>query len=246
MDDTVFDHALTCRAAIGRIRRELRILRKFRLDDLWAFYSRALEETHADVLRGRLTGGDAREKRWRGLVTHFTGECSRAEARDLADRYRREYLAAQRPVAGSIELLRRLHGRTVIAIVTNNEVAEQERKLRFLEARDLVDHLVVSEEVGAEKPDPRIFRVALRRAGVRAPEAVMIGDSWTNDIVGALRTGIRPIWFNRFHLARPPGTSVDEIDSLRPAGRVERLLARDARRAPAPARIISRGPMQPR
>lgn len=48
-----------------------------------------------------------------------------------------------------------------------------------------VDEFVLSFEVGAAKPDPRIFQTALARVGVRAKEALMIGDSDEND--GAAR-----------------------------------------------------------
>ena len=48
-----------------------------------------------------------------------------------------------------------------------------------------VDEFVLSFEVGAAKPDPRIFQTALARVGVRAEEALMIGDSDEND--GAAR-----------------------------------------------------------
>jgi putative hydrolase of the HAD superfamily len=246
MDDTIFDHALTCRAAIGRVRRGEPLLRTVPLDDLWRFYSRLLEETHPDVLRGRTSAAAARDARWLRLAAHLGGRQTLREARELSRRYRREYLALRRPVPGSIDLLRRLHRETTVAIVTNNGVAEQERTLRFLNIAGAVDLVIASAEIGVEKPDPRIFRAVLRRAGVEAREAVMIGDSWCNDVLGALRVGIRPIWFNRFHLPRPPGPTVDETDSFRPSRRIERLLAAapDARPSPGPARIISQGPVQ--
>lgn len=244
MDDTLFDHSLTCRAAIGRVRRGHPRLRTASLDALWEFYGDALRTTHAEVLRGTMTGAEARLRRWRALLAKFTGDGSRDEAEELSERYRREYLLRERAVPGALELLRRLHGRAVVAIVTNNEQLEQERKLRKIRADRWVDHLVVSEAVGAIKPDPKIFRIALRKARARSKEAVMVGDSWESDVLGAVGAGIRPVWFNRFHRPRPMAPAVAEVDSLRPARRMERLLA-----APGPAasaRIITRRPMQSR
>ena len=52
------------------------------------------------------------------------------------------------------------------------------------------------------KPDPAIFAIALERLGVVAGDAVMIGDSWAADVEGAMASGVRAIWFNRFN--RPP------------------------------------------
>ena len=47
--------------------------------------------------------------------------------------------------------------------------------------------------VGVEKPDPEIFRIALRRAGVEAAEAVHVGDLYAVDVVGARRAGLEPV-----------------------------------------------------
>ena len=86
-----------------------------------------------------------------------------------------------------------------------------------------IDVLVVSEEVGVSKPDPKIFEVALERLGISADKAVMIGDSWAADVAGALAADIRPIWFNPRRLPRPePDGRVEEIHALEP---VEPVLA---------------------
>jgi len=57
--------------------------------------------------------------------------------------------------------------------------------IRSVLAGSEVDEFVLSFEVGAAKPDTRIFTAALDRLGVRADEALMIGDSEEND--GAAR-----------------------------------------------------------
>ena len=59
------------------------------------------------------------------------------------------------------------------------------------------DHVTYSQEAGAEKPDPMVFRLALRRAGCAAAEAVHVGDRYDADVVGARRAGIAPILLDR-------------------------------------------------
>ena len=61
----------------------------------------------------------------------------------------------------------------------------------------LVDFVVTSLEVGAEKPNPAIFNVALSRGGVAADEAVHVGDQLTSDIDGARAVGIHPVLIDR-------------------------------------------------
>jgi putative hydrolase of the HAD superfamily len=61
----------------------------------------------------------------------------------------------------------------------------------------LVDFIVISAEVGVRKPDPRIFRMALDKAGVRPEEAIHVGDLPEEDAEGARRAGVRPVLIDR-------------------------------------------------
>jgi HAD superfamily hydrolase (TIGR01549 family) len=248
MDDTIFDHSLTCRAAIARLRRTARYLSHRTVDELWAEYARQLDRDFGEILAGRLSIAGARTRRWASLAEQCGVHLGLEGAADLSRRYRQYYQELRRPVPGALPLLRRLHGTATIGVITNNEVAEQQEKLRFLGAEPYVDLLVVSEEVGVPKPDPRIFRTALERASVEPEEAVMVGDSWSSDVVGALGVGVRPVWFNRFRLPRPEPRPIDELRSLAPAAGVEAVLVRPrhpSRRTGSPrsGQIKSRAPL---
>jgi putative hydrolase of the HAD superfamily len=61
----------------------------------------------------------------------------------------------------------------------------------------LLDLVVTSAAVGARKPDPRIFEVALERAGCRAQEAIHVGDTPDEDLAGARAAGIRALLIDR-------------------------------------------------
>ena len=61
----------------------------------------------------------------------------------------------------------------------------------------LLDSITISCEIGAEKPDPRIFRAALRAAGVRANDALHVGDSLEEDVRAAERVGMQGAWIDR-------------------------------------------------
>jgi FMN phosphatase YigB (HAD superfamily) len=73
---------------------------------------------------------------------------------------------------------------------------------------DLFDALAISEQVGFEKPDPRIFRSALDALKIGPGEyarVVMVGNNLIRDIRGANRLGLMSIWFhwNERYLADP-------------------------------------------
>lgn len=236
MDDTVFDHALTCRDALGRLAQEHPLFRQRRRAELVREYSRLLEAVHPDVLAGHRDANEARRDRFVELARFCGRDISQEEAARLSTRYRELYQSLRRAVPGAREMLRRLHGRTVVGIVTNNEVREQREKLAYLGAERWVDLLVVSEEVGASKPDPQIFATALARAGASAEETVMIGDSWQNDVLGARNVGIGAVWFNRFGAEPPSAIEVPEVRSFRAPRQTEEVLFQEARRPRPPPR----------
>ena len=226
LDDTIFDHSLTCRDALARVRSRYRVLRGKPMDAVWREYARLLDDTHGSVMAGRRTPEDARVERFRRLGDWAGDPIPLAAAREVAEAYHRYYTKFRREVPGATAAVRRLKQHSRIGIVTNNTVAEQSEKLAFLGLDRAVDLLVTSEEVGSAKPDPRIFRAALVRADTAAADAVMIGDRWESDVVGALAAGIRPVWFNRFGLTRPGATAVPEFRSFRAVRQLVRLVAR--------------------
>lgn len=57
-------------------------------------------------------------------------------------------------------------------------------------------HTIISEEIGINKPNPRLFELALEMNGVTPDEALMIGDSYTSDIAGAKAAGIDQLWIH--------------------------------------------------
>ena len=160
-------------------------------DDFERHHSRYLEEMHIEVLAGRVDMNEARRERFRRVFRALGLRSPRTRPTTVASAYRSGYLTARRATAGAHELPEALHPRARIGIVSNNLLEEQTEKLQYCGLDRFIDALVVSEEAGISKPDPAIFQLALDRLGVPADEAVMVGDSWAADIVGARRAGIR-------------------------------------------------------
>ena len=98
---------------------------------------------------------------------------------------------------GAEELVRYLAKKYPLTVVTNGFIEVQYEKFDKSGLRDCFSHIVLSEEVGCQKPNPRIYEEALRMNGVSAAEAVMIGDSWNSDIQGAINAGIDQIWIRK-------------------------------------------------
>jgi FMN phosphatase YigB (HAD superfamily) len=66
-----------------------------------------------------------------------------------------------------------------------------------------------------EKPDPRLYLIALEKAGLASDEILHVGDSLKNDVFGAAGAGIKAVWLNRDRTKGDPSINVEyEISSL--------------------------------
>jgi putative hydrolase of the HAD superfamily len=75
--------------------------------------------------------------------------------------------------------------------------------------------VVFSQDDGVEKPAPKLFDIAVDKAGCSIHELLHVGDSLDNDVAGATRAGIRCVWLNRIGAQIDSSVHVDyEIQSL--------------------------------
>jgi putative hydrolase of the HAD superfamily len=84
-----------------------------------------------------------------------------------------------------------------LAVVTNGPTGVQRRKIVAAGLDRLADAVCISQEVGARKPDPLIFRTAAERAATTLDGAWMIGDNLDADIAGARAVAVRSVWIKR-------------------------------------------------
>jgi len=74
-----------------------------------------------------------------------------------------------------------------------------------------------TQEVGVQKPDPRVFRYALEPAGKQSAESLYVGDSWEADYLGAKSAGMMAVWLNRTgQPARGPCREIRSLHDLYP------------------------------
>lgn len=215
LDDTLFDHTHASRAALAQMHDVH--FPGVAFETFAHEHVRLLEIHHHRFLSGELTMDQARAARMRELFSTFGQKIDNATALNIGAEYRREHQNNRRLVDGARELLDALSSKSRLGIVTNNSVAEQMEKLRTLDIGRYFDTLVMSEDVGIAKPDKRIFAIALERMGAKAHETVMIGDSYTNDVIGAVDAGIAAIWFNRAQHKTPFSTGVSSLNHVKNA-----------------------------
>ena len=136
-----------------------------------------------------------------GFVEHLLDEhrAALSEAAEFPEHYR--------------TLLRALHGRYRLAVVSNFDYTPTAVGfLRSAGVVDLFDTIVVSDAIGWRKPRPEIFEAALRAVGVAASEALFVGDRADIDVVGAQRLGMPVAWVNRAGAPLPDGIAPPDYE----------------------------------
>ena len=86
--------------------------------------------------------------------------------------------------------LARLHDAGLVVGLVSNTNRDLDEVLEVFDLGELVDGTVTSSQVGLFKPAPEIFAAALAGVGAAAGEAVMVGDSYGDDVAGALAAGL--------------------------------------------------------
>jgi putative hydrolase of the HAD superfamily len=109
----------------------------------------------------------------------------------LADRARSGEVLWREPTPGAHDAIASFQraGLPVVIVTNSDGHGEENLSASGFATLPVVDSTVV----GAAKPDPRIFEIALGRTDVRASEAVHVGDTLGTDIAGAHAAGITPI-----------------------------------------------------
>ncbi|MBN1687732.1 MAG: HAD-IA family hydrolase [Candidatus Omnitrophica bacterium] len=95
------------------------------------------------------------------------------------------------------EVLNELKGRGKRLAIISNWDSRLFELCHGLGVKSYFEFILASAVVGASKPSPRIFEEALQRMGITASEALHVGDSYEDDVLGAERVGIQVILVDR-------------------------------------------------
>jgi len=136
---------------------------------------------------------------WHDVYTIFLRDLGLSDANGLVDTVYREFtdMANYALFDDVPDMLTRLRAADLTLGVVSNFEEWLERLLERLGVRSYFSVRVISGIEGLEKPDPRIFELALERAGVSAGDAAYVGDNPEFDVDPALEVGMFPVLIDR-------------------------------------------------
>lgn len=120
-----------------------------------------------------------------------------AEADALWQEFQRRFPFYTAPFSDAERVLRELKRRGYrLGVITNGVMPQQNLKLDASALRPLLDVVLIGGEEGVAKPSPEVFRRAAQRLCVSPEKCVYVGDYPPNDLVGAQRAGMVPLYLD--------------------------------------------------
>ncbi|KOR76129.1 HAD family hydrolase [Paenibacillus solani] len=225
VDDTLYDHLAPFRDAVQEMAEPGETFPYEAAYHRMRYYSDKLSVDlgGAGTVAYEEAVGDMRRRRFQLALAEFGIQLTPKEAEAV----QQTYLDKQYNITmfdGARELLRKLaDAGHVVGLITNGPAEHQMNKISAMQLGGVIpaEHLFVSGAVGWDKPDPQIFHHVNQLTGTVPESSYYIGDSWRNDVVGALAADWQMIWFNHRsvtpeseHQPQYTVTSYDELERL--------------------------------
>ena len=199
-DMTLFDFERCEKAAFARACERCGVPEAAEHDKLYHEINEALWRK---LERGLVTQERLRVQRFEEFAAQ-TG--LKADAQAMADSFVEGLAEGCYLFPQALSLLQNLHKKARIAVLTNGISFVQKRRMAYSGLSRYVDALVISEDEGISKPDPRIVLRALEKLGCTdRRQAVIVGDSLTSDLAAAKNAQVDGVWYNPRRMERPEG-----------------------------------------
>ncbi|MDH3684627.1 MAG: HAD family hydrolase [Myxococcales bacterium] len=222
LDDTLLDERpgrLAGRAALAATLRES--APHVSQERFAAAYERAATIFWGDERRhrrGRLDLVAARVEIVSAALSEI-GHANELDAREASRRYHDAATASHRLMPGALEALECARERVDrLVLLTNGAADPQTAKIGRFDLASWFDHIQIEGVFGLGKPEPEAFRHAVEAVGATVGEALMVGNDFDHDVLGALGAGLEAVWVDvhaRGAPAEPPVGLCGTIQDIR-------------------------------
>ena len=196
LDDTLYDFSAASQESFRETYDLLHYDRFFKsFEHFYSIYEPYNLELWHIYGKGQITKEELNKRRY-----SYPLEVVGVHDQELADTFCREALGRiptkNKLIDGAIELLEYLRPKYNMYILSNGFIELQSHKMRTAGIDKYFDALILSEDIGVNKPNRELYEYALEKTGSKLEESIMIGDMFETDIVGAANIGMKQIYFN--------------------------------------------------
>jgi putative hydrolase of the HAD superfamily len=179
------------------------------LDSCEAFIERYTENNHrlwAAYHLGKISKDTLRAERFSTTFREL-GVAPEMVPHQFEDDYVKHSPRKTNLFEGSEKVLAYLQQKYTLHIISNGFKETTLLKMATCNLNPYFNNVIISEDVGVNKPEKGIFEYALAKAGAKKEESIMIGDSIEADIRGAQDFGMKAIFFNPLNKEKPEDVS---------------------------------------
>lgn len=201
IDDTLWDFKGNSLLSLQKLYENSGVLKNYFTG--FESFSDAYHEINSEMwklyAKGEISSEFLKTERFRKLL--FPDSLSENDM-DICRKLNHDYLYTlcriPRCVDGAEDVLKSLSSRFMIGAVTNGFTDTQYTKIYTTGLWKYISRMVISDEIGIQKPDRRYFDYVFRSTGASPERSIVIGDNPDTDIAGALEAGIDAIYFNPY------------------------------------------------
>ena len=143
---------------------------------------------------------------WQAVYRHYHVELDRIRLDNWETSYWEKVKSDTRIFPETRKVLGNLTNSYRLALITNTQgqkTTEPHRLSQYPELEHFFEVIIVAGQGDVPpKPDPKPFRLCLKKLGLKHHEAVYVGDDWRIDVCGAKNAGLRPVWLKHHSVHR--------------------------------------------
>lgn len=195
LDRTLWDFERNSAEAIEDLYKKHKMEEKLKVSfpEFFKVYSLVNDELWAQYRKGDVVKDELRQQRYLLSFQHFGYDDA-----PLALQFNDEYVATSSSkthlLPHALEVLAYLNENYDLHVITNGFVEAQNVKLDNCDIRKYFKAIIISDGMGFRKPDKRIFHHAMKEAGAKSANSLMIGDDYGPDVLGAKAVGMDQVY----------------------------------------------------
>ena len=212
LDDTLFDYSKTEDSAFRKTFKKMGFfqvnqIEKEKMEENYEKIRKKYKEVNLqlwkDLEKGKMDKDKLKVLRFEKIIEEFGLEYDSVEISEL---YLKKLGESVFPFTVTEKLCEYLHSKYKVGIITNGIKEVQYSRIKNSSIGKYIDKLVISEEVGVNKPDKKIFEYAMEYLGTSDKKlTIMVGDSLVADIKGGQNAGIDTCWVNLKNIINDTG-----------------------------------------
>ena len=195
VDDTLIDFKAAEKVALPAVFKEYQMDFTEKVE---VYYKTLNRQLWLALERGEITREQLMDRRFGETMQHFG---QNIDGRKMDERYRELLVETIVLIEGAEEVLAELSKKYELYIVTNGMIKTQHARLKAANLTSYFTRIFVSEETGYQKPQIEFFNYVFANVeNFEKSTSLIIGDSFSADIIGGFNAGIDTCWYNPHHV----------------------------------------------